>query len=175
MGSKPVAGNKPVVGNKPVAGRKPLHRAVKAHPHKKPANTSVGLWSVQGVAILTLLAALTALILISVGKQGQRKGQSFWFGLGLSLLGNPVMVSLCIAFLRPTNHIEQDLERYQHNTWWWRIGLVLMYLLPFLYLAVTMVLLFAFFFGFLSLLSRGPLHSQIQAVLGWALKKAMGG
>jgi hypothetical protein len=112
---------------------------------------------VVGIIVLSILC------LVAVGKQGQRKGQSFWLGFNFALFVSPLLVSLIFAFLRPITSSE-ELAKYQRGTWWWRAILLLIYCMPFLFFIGFFLILFLAFKAMTS-------PSTFNLLKGWGIIK----
>lgn len=122
-----------------------VHRSVASNATNKNHSPDRSLTPAQ-TAIAGAVMLLCLLSYVAVGKQAQRKGQSFWLGFLFSMLVSAALTSIFIAFLRPADQ-RVDLERYQYNTTWWRILLVLAYCLPLLYVGGIIFLIAFLFFG----------------------------
>lgn len=63
---------------------------------------------------LALVAVGLTLWLVTlglVGRQAQRKGQSFWYGFLFALISTPIVASLYVAFLRPLKATRKTTRR----------------------------------------------------------------
>jgi hypothetical protein len=100
------------------------------------------LTPIQQAALGAGVLLITLLFMVAVGKQGQRKGQSFWFGFWFALLVNPVLTSIYIAFLRQPEVAMREKREYHENSGFWRTILAFMYFLPcFYWTGITLIIL----------------------------------
>lgn len=53
------------------------------------------------LVLVAILLTLWLILHLLVGRQAQRKGQSFWYGFLFALISTPFVASLYVAFLRP--------------------------------------------------------------------------